>query len=121
MLGSNDAKIGMWNPFDFYNDYVELCKFMKDQVQKPRVYIVIPPPFYPQFGNPDLMPEVINEYLPHLTKWVAKECNVSSDHIIDLFEPLGGQSLKKPELYCDPKIQQIDQKCDGFHMNKNGY
>lgn len=29
MLGSNDAKSGMWSPYDFFNDYLELCNLLK--------------------------------------------------------------------------------------------
>ena len=47
MLGSNDAKKGRWNPYDFYNDYFELCVTLKNQTQKPDVYLLGPPPFYP--------------------------------------------------------------------------
>ena len=122
MLGSNDAKEGMWSPYDFFNDYLELCKFMTAQEQKPKVYLVTPPPFYPQYGNKDkLMPEVINTYLPALTKQVANKCGLPKDQVIELFDAMGGEDLSMPELFCDPKIKQYDQKCDGFHPNKVGY
>lgn len=122
MLGSNDAKSGMWSPYDFFNDYLELCKVLKSQPQEPKVFLVAPPPFYPQFGNKDkIMPEVVNEYVPFLTKDVAQKCGLPDDHFIDVFEGMGGANLTLPELFCDPKVIQYDQRCDGFHPNKVGY
>ena len=95
MLGSNDAKWGKWNPFDFVNDYTELCKFMKDQESEPKVYLVIPPPFYPQFGKTEVDPDVVNTYLPELIPRVGKQCKLPEDQVIDAFEPLGGSALDK--------------------------
>ncbi len=79
---------------------------------KPRLFIMIPPPFYVEgalkAGIENEKWKVINEVLPGVVRkmcgQLGERCNV-----IDLFNPLGGKACSKPELFMD-----------GLHPNDAG-
>ena len=104
MLDSNDAKPEAWNATSFFQEYLDLCQILYHQPQQPILYFVVPPPFYPQFGNNELKPSVVNEQLPNLIPQVVNKCGLSSNHLIDAFHALGGEKLTMPEAFCDRKL-----------------
>ena len=112
MLGTNDAK----NDFDkkqFKNDYIELVNLFKNLQSKPQVYITIPPPMYENKRH--FWPEVMNTFIPKMIPEIAEQSGIPQDHIINVFDALGGGAYEKNALLCATKTAHGGQPCDGIH------
>ena len=65
---------------------------------KADVYVLVPPPYY---EDDDIVNKtVVNEIFPALIPKLAADCGVKEDHIVNLFELMGGKELTKYELFC---------------------
>ena len=66
---------------------------------KANLYLLIPPPYYVDDGK--FNQTAINVVLPTLIPKIATELGINSDHVINLFEIVGGDKMDKYELICD--------------------
>jgi hypothetical protein len=96
MLGYQDSK--NWNQKNFVADYVDFIKNLR--AVKTEVYIIIPPPCYLD-GYNSMNATVINTMLPDAIQEVATQANVDDEHVIDLFDQMGGESLSMGYMF-DP-------------------
>ena len=62
-------------------------------------FLMIPPPYYED--NDIVNKTVINEVYPVLIPQIAKDLGIADDHVLNLFEIMGGANLTKYELFCD--------------------
>lgn len=99
----------------FEEDYYELCANFRRSPTHPFVYLVIPPPLYIGQNKFKFNQTIINERLPELVPKTAVRCGLPSEQVIDLNEPMGGNGLTMPELFCVPDA------CDYFHPNDAGH
>jgi hypothetical protein len=53
--------------------------------------------------------------LPELIPEIAEELGVDDDHVINLFEDMGGNDLKEYVFFCD------GNRCDNTHPTDGGY
>ena len=64
---------------------------------------------------------MVNDVLPKLIREVAKKAKLGDDHIIDVFEALGGKKLDKYSLFCRKVPKDETSLCDFIHPNEDGY
>jgi len=120
MLGTNDAKAGYWlpcaapyldtctwyNDANFSADLLSMVAILKAQPQKPKVYLLSPPPVYSSGWG--INQTVVNKILPVFDAALASATEGGVP--VPVFEALGGANLTHPEW-----------TCDGVHPNDGGY
>ena len=79
------------------------------------MYLAIPPPLYLSENKFKFNQTVINQKLPKLVPEIGEKCGIPKENIINLFDPMGGNDLSMPELFCVPDA------CDYFHPNEIGH
>ena len=73
----------------------------------PEIFIMIPPPLYISDAPLHISDvfkmnqTVIKEIYPTLIREIAKQTNIADDHIVDLFEIMGGSKLNMGDLFAD--------------------
>ena len=114
MLGTNDSKNFQWNQTKYYSDYLEMGRSFLNMTSKPDLYIMVPPPLYLD-NSYSMNQTTINERFPDLIPQIGKDLGLPDDHVIDIFNPLGGKELSEWQFFCD------GQSCDDCHPNDAGY
>jgi acyl-CoA thioesterase-1 len=122
MLGTNDAKSGAWLPCappwletcrweagdNYTQDFLDMISTLRAQPQRPRVFVLSPPPVYAD-GKFGINQTVVNFALPFFLADVASNSGAQPT-VVPVFEALGGANLTKGQW-----------TCDGIHPNDGGY
>ena len=115
-LGTSDAAIGVWDEAQFEIDYKAIVTQMMNVSSygnlKNNFYLIVPPPYYVDDGK--INQTAVNVVLPTLIPKIASDLGIDDDHIINLFEIMGGERMDKYELFCD------DMSCDPQKPNYVG-
>eukprot|EP01041_Mallomonas_annulata_P006096 gene6096-12316_t len=115
-LGTNDAKIELWNQKLYINDYINLIEKFQNLSSYPMVYICTPPPLYkPNVYN--INQTVINHVIPHIL--IPYISSITSVSIIDLYSHLGGDNLSHIEYFIN--MTEPSYLNDYIHPNDIGY
>lgn len=102
MLGTNDAQLNLnQTNQEFISDYIALVTEIKSFASKPDVWIVKPPPVFP--NDADLDPEYFRQNIIPSINQVANQMNL---RLIDVYTPL----ISHQEYFLE----------DGVHPNLEG-
>lgn len=122
MLGTNDAKSSAWLPCappwletckweggdNYTSDFIEMVSLLQSQPQKPRVFVISPPPVYSD-GKYGINQTIVNYALPVFLPNIVAH-SAAQPTVVPVFEALGGANLTKGQW-----------TCDGIHPNDGGY
>lgn len=132
-FGTNDSKVDNWDEESFEREYAELLdRFLKREVPRPSLFLVMPPPVYIQGEDGWPQQSIVNgelaSMIPRITEAVAEAVNeplrkaseewkqavpsnlFARSEAVDAFELLGGSSLRRRSFFAD----------DGVHPNERG-
>lgn len=128
-LGTNDAKTletggppnwendGNTGEVQYRADYLSMISELKQLPTAPTVQLVIPAPVYID-RSWGMNATVVSTLLPSLIRGIAETAGLATP--IDLFSPMGGLGLTRPEWFNMESATMFGSVPDGVHPNDAG-